>query len=151
MDGGLDGTFGHFVEADALGFGFVKPKHLHEVPGNGFALTVRVGRKVDGLGGLGFLFHLFDERAFAADIDVFRREIVFDIDAERAFGQVADMTDRCDDFEVLSQIAFDSLDFIGRFEDYEFICHNSLLYSIRKNERLFGKYAIYAMCILFFL
>ncbi len=82
---------GDFVELDPLDIpGFILD-HLRDVPGNGLALTIRVGREIDRISPGRGLLKIMDDFFLALDGLVARREIVFLIHADFLGGQVADM------------------------------------------------------------
>ena len=83
---------GDLVEDDAVDrLGRRAPVACIEVPGDGLALAVRVGRQVDLARRLDALLELLDELGLVARHDVLRGEVVVDVDAQRALGQVADV------------------------------------------------------------
>ena len=61
------------------------------MPGDGFALPVRVCRKKDFRSFLRVFLDGLDEVRLTPDVDVFGLEIVFDIHAQRALGKIAEM------------------------------------------------------------
>ena len=91
LDRILDNVFGNGVESDAARLILGNTEFVRQMPGNGFAFAVRVCCEKDFIGILRFFFERADDIAFAADIDIMRRKVILDINAERAFGQVADM------------------------------------------------------------
>ena len=88
-----DGGGGNFVEFDAV-FAVFELQNVLQMPGNGFALAVRVGREVYvfRLGGL--FGQALDDLLFIGIDDVGRFEILFNVYAEAFFGQVAHMPAR---------------------------------------------------------
>ncbi len=76
---------------------------LGQVPGDGFAFAVRVRRQIDVVRGQGQLLQLGENFLLAGNDDVFRLEIVVDIDAQRALGQVFHVAERGFDREALCQ------------------------------------------------
>ncbi len=62
------------------------------MPGNGLSLAIGIAGQIDLVGRLGVLLQRLDEVALTAYVDIFGREIMLDIDAELALGQVAQMT-----------------------------------------------------------
>ena len=61
------------------------------VPGNGFPFAIGIRGKKDLFGVLGLRAEFLQNFIFALDGDVFRGEIVRDINAKAPFGQVFDM------------------------------------------------------------
>src|SRR4029078_4323362 len=88
-----------------------------QVPGDGFAFAVRVGRQIDVVRGQGQLLQLGENLLLAGDDYVFRLEFVVDIDAQRALGQVFDVPERSFDGEALPQIFLDGLGLGRRLDD----------------------------------
>ena len=85
--------------------------------GDGFAFAVRVRRQVDGVRGRGQLLQLGENFFFAGDDDVLGLEVVCDIDAESALGQILHVAERGFDREAFTQIFLDGLRLGGRFDD----------------------------------
>ena len=85
--------------------------------GNGLAFAVRVRRQVDGIGGGGELLQLGDNFFLAGNDDVVGLEIVFDIDAQGALGQVLHVPERGFDGITLPQIFLDRFRLGRRFDD----------------------------------
>ena len=90
---------------------------LGQVPGDGFAFAVRVRRQIDVVRGQGQLLQLGENFLLAGNDDVFRLEIVVDIDAQRALGQVFHVAKRCFDNEAFAQILLNGLRLGGRFDN----------------------------------
>ena len=61
---------------------------------NGFSFAVRIGREVDNISFLGGGDEFFDDFFLLWKDRIGRFEIVFYVDAEFFFGEVADMTER---------------------------------------------------------
>ena len=89
------------------------PELRRDVPGNGLTLTVRVRREKDLCCLLCFGSELFDNVALASDVYIMRLETVFDVDAERAFWEIPDMTLRCNNLVVGTKIALDCISLCG--------------------------------------
>ena len=126
-EGLLHGLLGDFVEGDAmdrLGFFFaaaatvgVAAELFGEMGGDGFAFAVRIGRKVDGIGGAGQLFEMGDHLLFAGDDLVLGGEIVVDIDAEALLGQILNMTEGGFHVVTGAEILLNRLGLGGRLDD----------------------------------
>ena len=114
------------VEGHALGLIVRQIQQLLQVPGDGLALAVRVGGKINKACVLGSLFQLVAQLTLASDVDIFRCKIVFDVHTQTAFGQITHMTHRSHDLIALAQIFLDGLCLCRRLHDYQF-CHDSLL------------------------
>src|SRR5713101_8789665 len=92
---------------------------LGQVPRDGLALAVRVRGQVDVVGGQGQLLQLGENLLLTRNDDVFRLEIVVDVDAQRALGQILDVPERSFDSEALAQIFLDSLGLSRRLDNYQ--------------------------------
>ena len=88
-----------------------------QMGGNGFAFAVRVRRQVNGVGRGCQLLQLGDNLFFAGDDDVIGLEVVLDIDAQRALGQIFHVAERGFDREALTQIFLDGLRLGRRFDN----------------------------------
>ena len=95
LDGSLDRGFCDLVEGYSFELIIGNIKCRSEMPGNSFSLAVRVGCKIYGLCSLCFFLELLDKIALAADIDILRCEVVFDIDRKGGFGKVTHVTLGC--------------------------------------------------------
>ena len=83
---------GDFVELDALDVpGFILD-HLRDVPGNGLAFTVRVGREIHRISPGRGLLKIMDDLFLALDGLIARREVMILIHADFLGRQVADMS-----------------------------------------------------------
>jgi hypothetical protein len=67
---------------------------LDQMPGDGFALTVRVGREVDLARALHAGLEVLDDLRFVARNEVLRREVMLHIHAQRALGEIANVPHR---------------------------------------------------------
>ena len=125
----LDGALGDLVESNAaealvfLRFLFsffpgAVAKFLSKVGGDGLAFAVRVGGEINGIRRDGQLLQLGDDFLFAGDDDVFGFEVIVDVDAQGALGQIFDVAEGSLDGVALAQIFFDGLRLGGRFDDY---------------------------------
>ena len=104
---------------------------LADVPGDGLALAVRVGRQIDGvgvLGGLGDGVHVLLVLLLHL---VAHREAVVDVDRAVLAGQVADMAVRRQDQEVLAQVFIDRLGLGRRLDNQQVLCHVALRKIVR--------------------
>lgn len=91
------------------------------MPGDGLALAIRVRCKIDGVAALGGLFELADELLFASDGLVDRLEVVLDVDAELAFGQVAQMAHAGLDLVVFAEIFSNGFRLCRRLDDHQML------------------------------
>jgi len=84
---------------------------LGDVPGDRLALAVEVGREPDVVGDLDRLRDLRELLASVIGDDIFRREVVVDVDAELALAgvlrEIPDVAVGGEDLVVGTQIAFD--------------------------------------------
>ena len=129
----LHGALGDFVESDALNarrrpsspfFSFlaffllaVVAEFERQMGGDGLAFAVRIRRQIDGVRRGRQLFQLGDNFLFAGDDDVIRLEVVRDIDAQSALGQILHVAERSFDREALAQIFLDGLRLGRRFDN----------------------------------
>ena len=113
----LNAFFGNLIKGDAVRLGRVKAQNVCKVPADGFALTVRVGRKVDFVGVFRLGLQFLDERAFALDGDIFRLIVIFHVNAQRAGGQIADMAHTGHDGITLAEVFADGLGLGRGFHD----------------------------------
>ena len=116
----LHALFRDLVEGHAVGLMGVQAQDIGQMPADGFALTVRVGREKDAVGVLGLALELLDELFLALDADVLRRIAVFDINAQLGGGQVADVAHAGRHFVVAAQIFADGFRLCRRLHDHQF-------------------------------
>ena len=115
----LDSGFRNLVKHDALGFGDVDTERFCEMPGDGFALAVLIGREDDALGFGRFFFqkvHLLP--GFGWD-DVLRCEVILDINPELGTRQIADVAIGGLHDKILSEESADRSRLCGTFDDNE--------------------------------
>ena len=117
-----DDFLGDFVEGDALGLFLGQIQQFLEVPGDGLALAVRVGREIDGLGALGGLFQFVNELRLIAHGDILGLEAVFDVHAHLALGQIPQVAHGGRDLIVPTQIFFNGLRLGRRLHDHKILC-----------------------------
>ena len=131
----LDALLGDLIEGHAVGGVGVKAEDVGQMPADGFAFAVRVGRKDHAVGVFGLALQLLDELFLALDADVLRRIVMLDIDAQLGGGQVADMAHAGRNLIVIAQIFADGLRLGRRLHDHEF-CHYTLLLYIDPHQPL---------------
>ena len=102
------------------------PQFLGQVPADGLALAVGVGRDEDVVHVLRRFLQLLDDLDAVRQHDVFGLEIRVDVDAELALREVADVSHGRDDLVVTSEIFADRLRLGRRFDDDECLGHVSL-------------------------
>ena len=88
------------------------------MPGNSLSLTVRVSCEENFVCAFCLALKLLDNVTLAADIDVVRLKAVFNINTERALGQVTDMTLGSNYLVVRTKIAFYSISLCRRLNNY---------------------------------
>ena len=86
---------GDFMEQDALDLAIeALAQAVGDMEGDRLALAIRVGGEVDMVLALGLLLYILDDLGLARNDVVFGLEVMLDIDAEGALGQIDDMADR---------------------------------------------------------
>ncbi len=108
-----DRALGDLVEQDAVGLGLRQSELLRQVPADGLALTVRVGRDVERLGVGRRLLQLVEHLLLRRQDLVLRLEALLLVDAQLRLGQVADVSHRGLDEILRIQILLDRLDLRG--------------------------------------
>ena len=91
-NGLVDHLFGDLVEGDPVGLFIGNVQQFLQVPGDGLALTVRVGGQIHLSALLGCLFQGGDGLLLSLDGLVVGLESVFHVHAQLALGQVPDVT-----------------------------------------------------------
>ncbi len=128
QEGLLHRTLGDLVERNAmegdavaafllLAAGAVFGELFREMGGDGLALAVGVGRQVHGRRRLRQLLQLGDHLLLAGNDHVIRLEVVLDVHAQDALGQVLHVAERGLDFVVVPQVLVDRLRLGRRFDD----------------------------------
>ena len=119
LDRLLDGRLRDFVEDDAAVRRRVEPQDECQMPGNGLSLTIGIACEIDLVGIFRVLLERLDELALAAYVDVFRCEVVLDVDAELTLRQVAQMPHGGAHHVLSSQIFLDGLGLGRRLDNDE--------------------------------
>ncbi len=114
-----DGRLRDFVEDDAAVRRRVDAEDVGEMPCDGLALAVRVACEIDFRSVLRVFLERLDEVALAADVDVFRREVVVNIDAELALRQIAQVAHRSAHHVLAAEVFLDGLGLGWRLDDDE--------------------------------
>ena len=96
---------------------------LRQVPADGLAFAVGVGRDEDVVGSLRGVLQLLEHFLPAGDDLVRRLEAFLDVDAQLALRQITDMAHRGDDRVVLAEIFVDGLRLGGRLHHDQCLCH----------------------------
>ena len=120
FDGPDDGFLRDFVEQHALDDGRTLALDLRlHVPRDGFTLTVRVGRDVDGLRGARRLLQFGDGLFLSGNRDVLRVEPILEVNTERLGGEIANVPNRRLHGIAGAQVLPNRLRFRRRFDDDE--------------------------------
>jgi hypothetical protein len=114
-----DPLLGDLVEGSPKDVRIDLGQELAEVPGDGFALAVGVGRQDDALAVLGRLPEVRDDLLLFGDDFVGRHESRRDVDAKLLLRQVADVAHGGLDHVILAEIVVDRLRLGRRFDDDE--------------------------------
>jgi len=96
----------------------VQAQDIGQVPADGFALTVRVGREDDAVRVLGLALELLNELFLALDADVLGRIAMLHINAQLGSRQVPDMAHAGGDLVVIAQIFANGLRLCRRLHDH---------------------------------
>ena len=107
------------VEGNAVHIACIEPENIGQMPRDRLALTVGVGREVDGVGFLRRLLQLGNELFLALDDRVLRFKIVFHVHAQPCLRQVAHVAHRGDDLIIAAEVFFDRFRLCGRLNDDE--------------------------------
>ena len=131
VDGVQNRPLGDFVEHHPL-YRFVAqqvalPEDFVQVPGNGFALAVRVGGQIQGIGFGDRLGDGFDMAQVFLDRLILHGKVVFRIDRALLGDQVAHMTVGGQHFEVLAQVFLDRFRLGRRLHDDQVLAHDKSL------------------------
>ena len=113
----LDALLRDLVKGHAVGCAGVQPQNVRQMPADGLALAVRVGCQQDAVALFGLGLQLLDELLLALDGDIFRCIAIFDINAQRAGGQVAHMAHTGRDLVAAAQILANGLGLGRGFHD----------------------------------
>src|SRR5437870_706467 len=111
---------------------------LRDVPGDGFALAVGVGRQVDVLLVLGRLLDVLEHLRLALDDVVLGREVALDVDPELRLGQVHHVADGGLHLVVPPEVLAERLGLGRRLDDDEVLGH--VLHAARRRKRLPGSW-----------
>ena len=100
-------------------------QHLEEVPRDGFALAILVGREVELVGVLERPAQAADDLRLLRRDHVLRLEVVLDVDREALAGQVADVPDAGHDGVVATEESADGVGLGLGFDDDEGLGHGT--------------------------
>ena len=102
----------------------IQAQRRDQVPGDGLAFAVRVGREQDRLGRARLVLQSLDDVLAVLGDDVLRAKLVFDVDAEFALWQIAHMPQAGTHHEVAAQEFFYRFGLGGRFDHHQALsCH----------------------------
>jgi len=118
-EGLADGVAGDFVEDYPVDLLIADAEGLGQVPGDGLALAVKVGRQEDFGGRLGAPLKFGDDLLAPCQEFVCRGEAVLDVHADGLCRQVADMAHRGLYYVIVAEIAVYGLGLGGGFDDDE--------------------------------
>ena len=96
---------------------------LIQVPGDGFAFAVRIGRKMQRFGFFQRFGDGFDVTFIALHQLVLHREAVIGVDRAFLRHQVAHVAIGRQHLEILAQVFLDGARFGRRFDDYQIVSH----------------------------
>ena len=112
------------IKGHASGLFVSKTQKCLQMPGDCLALAVRVRCKIDNITFFRFLFQLLDQLALVTDRLIDRLEIVLDVHADLAFGQVTQVSHAGLDHIFLAQISLNGFRLCRRFHDHQvFVSH----------------------------
>ena len=94
-----------------------------QVPADGFAFAVGIGREVDGVNALGGLLEFGDQLLFAFDDFIAGCEVVIDVDRQILLRKVFDVPEGSLDDVLAAEIFSDSFRLRRGFNDDERFCH----------------------------
>ncbi len=100
-----------------------RPQDLLQVPGDGLAFPVRVGRQIEGFRFLQAADDAFHMTLVLRQHLVAHRVAVLRIDRAFLGHQVTHVPVRGQDLKVLAQVLLDGFRFRGRFDDDQILCH----------------------------
>ena len=127
LDTLLNHLLGDLVKGHPPGLLVRQVQKLLQMPGNGLALPVRVGGKVDHVGVFCGFLQGGDNVLLALDGLIDRLEIVLQVHAQHALGQVPQMAHAGGDLEILAQIFPDGFGLRRRLhDDQAVLCHSYL-------------------------
>ena len=98
----------------------VQTEDICQMPADGFALTVRVGREEDAVRVLGLALQLFDKLFLALDADVLGRIVMLDINSQLGSRQVTDMAHTGRYLVITAQIFTNGFRLGRRLHDHQF-------------------------------
>jgi hypothetical protein len=107
-------------------------QELMQVPGDGLALPVRIGGEIEGLGLLERALDGVDVLAIALHHLVLHRKVVLRIDGALLGHQIANVTVRGEDFEVLAEVFLDGFRLGRRLHDNEVVAQSRLARNIHE-------------------
>src|SRR5882672_5867865 len=122
------------------------------MPGYRFTFSIRIRREEHAISKLGRLLDLGQGLRLFLNSDVFRREVVVDVDAQLALGQVAEMPDGRLDGIAAPQILADRFRFCRGLhnDEYAALCRSGVgCFSIRRRESFVRDFFLSRRSLLF--
>ena len=96
----------------------VQPQDVGQMPADGFAFAVRVGRQQNAVCVLGLALQFLDELFLALDVDVLERITVVHVHAQLGSGQVPDVSHAGGDLVIIPQVFANGLRLCRRLHDH---------------------------------
>ena len=112
-----DGALGDFIENDALRFLWRQLQGAGQMPGDRFAFAVEVGGEIDHVRLGGELSQIGDQLGTAGQDVVNRLEVVIEVSAQFALGQIPNVAHRSPDSIAGAEIFLDGFGLRRRFHD----------------------------------
>ncbi len=126
FQGFLHGTLGDLIEGNAVDFlirHLLQLQGVHQMPGDGLPLPVRVGGQIDLVGLFHFLAQARQHIPLPPDGDILWLEVVFHIDSQAALGQIPHMAAAGRHLVIAPQYFFYCLHLGRRLQNHQIFCH----------------------------
>jgi len=118
-----DSIFSDFVKDDSFCCFCIESNSLTEVPSNSLSFTIFIGSYPDIFCSFCELLELCNDFFLIFIDDIGRNKSIFYINSHLFFLQISDMSNRCFDGKIRSEILFYGLCFGRRLDYYEVFCH----------------------------
>ena len=123
VPGGLNGLpnhfLGNFIKGNPLGLAVRQVQQFFQMPGDGFALPVRVSCQIDSLGRSGCCFQFLNQVFLALDGDISGGKITLQIHTHGGLGKIPQMAHTCLHRIVRTQIFSDGFCFGGGLHNHQ--------------------------------